>query len=225
MEKTPPRVTQRNNRNGQSSSAQAQGGAQLYSDIDGEDSSSPAPLQPNTPSPGNTSSSTDQLLQRILERLENIEKEVKDNKREVMDMKRDTALATAIDQIHQHRVARHPLSTVEHLLKTMTTISTGIRILQGPTSQSRGCSLHRMRVSALIRSVFTRITLCCRPLGSQVASLHYSLNSHFSSFNRHSRQDLSFRHTHRIRKTFARKHQDRTTLHLTKKAGRMGLLL
>jgi len=62
-------------------SAQAQSSAQLYPDIDREDSGSPAPPQPNTPSPGNTSS-TDQLLQRILERLKNIEKEVRDNKRD-----------------------------------------------------------------------------------------------------------------------------------------------
>ena len=79
MDRTPPRITRRNNRGGQGNSAQAQGSAQLHPDVD-EDSSSPAP-QPNTPSPGNTPS-TEELLQRILERLENIEKEVRDNKRD-----------------------------------------------------------------------------------------------------------------------------------------------
>jgi len=79
MERTPPRVTRRNNRSGQGSSAQAQDSAQLHPDVD-DDSSSPAP-QPNTPSPGNAPS-TEELLQRILERLESLEKRVEDNKRD-----------------------------------------------------------------------------------------------------------------------------------------------
>jgi len=63
MERTPPRNV--NTRRGGNSSAHAQGSAQLHLDVDGEDSS-PAP-QPNTPSPGNTASSTNELLQRILD--------------------------------------------------------------------------------------------------------------------------------------------------------------
>ena len=103
MERTPPRVTRRNNRNGQSNSAQAQGGAQLHPDVD-EDSSSPAP-QPNTPSPGNTSSSTDQLLQRILEELENLKKEVRDNKRDA-DARFQDLNALMIQQTSPRRADR-----------------------------------------------------------------------------------------------------------------------
>jgi hypothetical protein len=102
MDRTPPRITRRNNRGGQGSSAQAQGSAQLHPDVD-EDSSSPAP-QPNTPSPGNTPS-TEELLQRILERLENIEKEVRDNKRDA-DARFQDLNALMIQQTSPRRTDR-----------------------------------------------------------------------------------------------------------------------
>src|ERR1700731_4099682 len=80
MKRTPPRnVNTRRHRSGQNRSAHPQGSGQLFPNVEGEDySNSPTP-QPNTPS-------SSSVLQLILERLDNIEKQLEDHKRET-DMK------------------------------------------------------------------------------------------------------------------------------------------
>src|ERR1700734_2625024 len=84
MDRTPPRnINTRSRRNGRNDPAQGQSSDQLHPDVGGEDSSnSTTPQPPNTPSPGNTS----EVLMLILERLDNIEKEPRDSKKD-MDAK------------------------------------------------------------------------------------------------------------------------------------------